>query len=46
MQVKDTNWEFSKKFNTKVGKILTHHENTGEKVKNGQRVLLVKEVGV
>ena len=46
VQEKDSLWDIAKKFHTTVENIVTTNELPGEQVKTGQRLLLVKEVGV
>ena len=46
VQRNDTLWDIAKKFHTTVENIVTTNELPGEQVKTGQRLLLVKEVGV
>lgn len=46
VQEGDSLWDIAKKFHTTMGNIITTNELPGEQIKAGQRLLLVKEVGV
>ena len=46
VQEGDLLWDIAKKFHTTMGNIITTNELPGEQIKAGQRLLLVKEVGV
>ena len=46
VQEGDSLWDIAKKFHTTMGNIITTKELPGEQIKAGQRLLLVKEVGV
>ena len=46
VQEGDSLWNIAKKFHTTMGNIITTNDLPGEQIKAGQRLLLVKEVGM
>ena len=44
VQPDDTLWTIAKKFHTTIGTIISTNELADEQVKQGQRLLLVKEI--
>lgn len=46
VQEDDSLWDIAKKFHTTMGNIITTNDLPGEQIKAGQRLLLVKEVGM